>query len=139
MRVCCLLLMIQSPKLTRAKSPKLTSCNTYAQNTSNMKRKADFSVKSPAAKRQRESEPDYCDAVPRTGGNGFTIWPAPAEAMESARKFLRQWYAMICKSRRYKAAHSNNLVLRLMLRHLSYRIRTQMDLMLVSSSTGPLL
>ena len=56
-----------------------------------MKRKGALSAGPPAAKRQREFEPDYCDTSPLVDKNGTTIWPAPAEAMEVARKFLKQW------------------------------------------------
>ena len=57
-----------------------------------MKRKAIESQKSSKAKRVREPEPDYCDAQTQEDGNGSIIWPAPTDAIESARSFLEEWY-----------------------------------------------
>ncbi len=61
--------------------------------TSKMKRKAIDSGKAPKAKRVREPLPEYCDATPQCSEDGSVIWPASAEAIESARNFLREWYA----------------------------------------------
>ena len=57
-----------------------------------MKRKAfdDISKPRPKQHRVREPEPDYCDAVPQKDANGI-VWPAPEEAMEKARVFIRDW------------------------------------------------
>ena len=56
-----------------------------------MKRKALSSGSPPKAKRQREPEKEYCDVEPRRSEIGEIIWPAPVEAIENARKFLREW------------------------------------------------
>ena len=56
-----------------------------------MKRKATEANLSSNAKRMREPEPDYCDAQPLKNEDGSIIWPAPMDAMESARSFLREW------------------------------------------------
>ena len=54
-----------------------------------MKRKA-TDTKGLPSKRQKEPEPDYCDVETKKDGNGAIIWPAPAEALESARAFLKR-------------------------------------------------
>ena len=56
-----------------------------------MKRKATESA-SANAKRAREAEPDYCDAQCQRDEHDSIIWPAPPDAMESARSFLKEWY-----------------------------------------------
>ena len=58
-----------------------------------MKRKATESQASSKAKRVREAEPEYCDATCQRDENDSIIWPAPSEAMESARSFLKEWYS----------------------------------------------
>ncbi|KAL8949905.1 MAG: hypothetical protein Q9222_004018 [Ikaeria aurantiellina] len=55
-----------------------------------MKRKAIDARASPAAKRQKESMPEYCDAEPCKDANGTILWPAAPEAIEKARDFLKQ-------------------------------------------------
>ena len=57
-----------------------------------MKRKAFSSGAPPKAKRQREPEKDYCDVEPQKNDAGEIIWPAPMDAIESARALLREWY-----------------------------------------------
>ena len=57
-----------------------------------MKRKATESQASAKAKRVRETEPDYCDAHCQKDEHDSIIWPAPPDAMESARSFLKEWY-----------------------------------------------
>ena len=57
-----------------------------------MKRKAPFSDSVPKAKRQKEPEKDYCDVETVKDSDGSIVWPAPEEAMEKARAFLREWY-----------------------------------------------
>ena len=64
----------------------------FATNFSKMKRKATESSKSPKAKRAREPLPDYCDVVPQRDEQGSIVWPAPAEAIDKARGFIREWY-----------------------------------------------
>ena len=54
-----------------------------------MKRKA-TDAKGAAPKRQKEPEPDYCDVATRKDGTGADIWPAPANAIEEARAFLKR-------------------------------------------------
>ncbi|KAL9635930.1 MAG: hypothetical protein Q9164_003155 [Protoblastenia rupestris] len=54
-----------------------------------MKRKGDSIVSTPKAKRQREPEPDYCDATPRHSEDGGIIWPASSNSMQAARDFFR--------------------------------------------------
>lgn len=63
-----------------------------ASSSLRMKRSISESVKTPKSKKQREPEPDYCDLAPKLGEDGSIIWPAPMEAIEDARKFLRQWF-----------------------------------------------
>lgn len=61
-----------------------------------MKRKAagiQVSSVSSKAKRVREAVPEYCDAACQRDENDSIIWPAPSEAMESARSFLKEWYS----------------------------------------------
>ncbi|MCJ1352412.1 MAG: hypothetical protein MMC33_002396 [Icmadophila ericetorum] len=55
-----------------------------------MKRKAFSSGAPPKAKRQREPEKDYCDVEPQKNDAGEIIWPAPMDAIESARALLRE-------------------------------------------------
>ena len=57
-----------------------------------MKRKAVDAKESPQVKRQKEPILDYCDIQPRKDASGSIIWPASLEALESARKYLREWY-----------------------------------------------
>jgi len=57
-----------------------------------MKRKAADSGRSAQSKRPREQLPDYCDVEPRRDDTGAIVWPAPEEAIENAREFLREWY-----------------------------------------------
>lgn len=59
-----------------------------------MKRKATGPAATPKAKRQREPEPDYCDAKPQRAEDGSIIWPASESAIESARQFLREWFVL---------------------------------------------
>ncbi|KAL9098598.1 MAG: hypothetical protein Q9163_005778 [Psora crenata] len=54
-----------------------------------MKRKAVDSAAS-KPKRQREPEPEYCDAKPQRDEDGAIIWPAPPSSMSAARDFLRE-------------------------------------------------
>lgn len=56
-----------------------------------MKRKATQSGPATSAKRQREPEADYCDVEPRRNDDGAIAWPASAEAIQSARSFLKEW------------------------------------------------
>lgn len=56
-----------------------------------LKRKASDAGTTPRARRRIESIADYCDESPRTDGSGNILWPASADAMEDARKFLRAW------------------------------------------------
>ncbi|CAF9933387.1 MAG: hypothetical protein HETSPECPRED_008633 [Heterodermia speciosa] len=63
-----------------------------------MKRKAADSPTSTRAKRARETEPDYCDAQCPRDEHGSMICPAPPDAMESARSFLKECAASNCKT-----------------------------------------
>lgn len=72
-----------------------------------MKRKATESQVSSKAKRVREAEPEYCDAACQRDENDSVIWPAPSEAMESARSFLKEWYS----AHRSKVAPYNDLTI----------------------------
>ena len=56
-----------------------------------MKRKAVDAQSNSKVKRQREPEADYCDVQPQRNGDGEPIWPASTDAMENARRFLREW------------------------------------------------
>ena len=62
-----------------------------SKSTGKMKRKATDSSTDSKAKRQKEPEADYCDAVSRKDGFGNTIWPASGQAIEDARDFLQEW------------------------------------------------
>ena len=84
-------IFIQFLKPIRVITPAPTATRTYAQRSSRMKRKGGLSSELSAAKRQSEPEPDYCDASLQLDEDGAPIWPAPVEAMEVARRFLRQW------------------------------------------------
>ena len=55
------------------------------------KRKASDAGTISRARRRIESIADYCDESPRTDGSGSVLWPASADAMEDARKFIRAW------------------------------------------------
>lgn len=57
-----------------------------------MKRKAADPRPPTKSKRPREQLPDYCDVEPRRDGSGAIVWPAPEEAIEGAREFMREWY-----------------------------------------------
>ena len=57
-----------------------------------MKRKATETQAYAKAKRAKETEPDYCDAECQRDEHNSIIWPAPLDAMESARSFLKEWY-----------------------------------------------
>ena len=57
------------------------------------KRKLDSKGGSESPKRARIGAVEYCAAKPRSNSEGKIIWPAPADAMEAARGFLREWYA----------------------------------------------
>ena len=67
---------------------------TIVQKTANtkMKRKAFDEITKPKPKQQRvrPPEPDYCDATPQRDEGGI-VWPAPNDAMEEARAFIRNW------------------------------------------------
>ncbi|KAL8794333.1 MAG: hypothetical protein Q9195_003160 [Heterodermia aff. obscurata] len=63
-----------------------------------MKRKAAESQTSGKAKRVRQTEPDYCDAQCQRDEHGSIIWPAPLDAMESARSFLKDCAASARKT-----------------------------------------
>ena len=39
----------------------------------------------------RSKVPEYTDAEPVKGSDGEAVWPAPADAMENARDFIRRW------------------------------------------------
>ena len=54
-----------------------------------MKRKA-TNAKGAPSKRQKEPEPDYCDLETRKDENGADMWPAPANAIEDARAFIKR-------------------------------------------------
>ena len=56
-----------------------------------MKRKATDSNVTSKPKRQREPEPDYCDTPLRRDADGNYVWPAPSQAIEAARGFLKEW------------------------------------------------
>lgn len=60
-----------------------------------MKRKATASVSSSKAKRQRELEPDYCDAKSQRAEDGSVLWPASESAIEKARQFLKEWFVLV--------------------------------------------
>ena len=72
----------------KAPSVRLRLFKTYIRG---MKRKAIEADVASKAKRMKEPEPDYCDAQPQKSEDGSIIWPAPMDAMESARAFLREW------------------------------------------------
>lgn len=57
-----------------------------------MKRKAfdEITKSKPKQHHVQEPERDYCDAVPQKDAKGI-IWPAPENAMERARSFIRDW------------------------------------------------
>ncbi|MCJ1287370.1 hypothetical protein MMC26_006719 [Xylographa opegraphella] len=55
-----------------------------------MKRKATDASGAVKSKRPRESIADYCDVEPRRDVRDGIIWPAPEEAMDAARAFLRK-------------------------------------------------
>ena len=60
-----------------------------------MSRSIGFANGSPAKKtktKHRPVVPDYCDVEPRQNEAGEVIWPAPANAIEEARKFIVEWY-----------------------------------------------
>lgn len=55
-----------------------------------MKRKATDSGAGTQSKRPKEPLADYCDVETRTNDAGEIIWPASMEAIEAARKFLKE-------------------------------------------------
>jgi|SRR5947209_480104 len=60
-----------------------------------MKRSNGFVTASPVkkSKKTRPIVPDYCDVEPRRDEAGDIVWPAPANVMEEARIFIKEWYA----------------------------------------------
>ena len=107
---------------------------------STMKRKAVDTKESPQVKRQKEPIPDYCHVQPRKDGNGNQLWPASSEAVEKAREFIREWYALqntsidcpkLTTLTDCQAPHPTR-------RYSSCQIRTQMALTQGSSYTEPL-
>ena len=59
-----------------------------------MKRKAASELTSKVKRpKELETEPkkDYCDVAPQINSAGDIVWPAPAQAIESARSFLKNW------------------------------------------------
>ena len=54
------------------------------------KRKAPSNGK-PESKRPRVEVSEYCAAEPAGASDGGIIWPAPAEAIDAARAFLKDW------------------------------------------------
>ena len=56
-----------------------------------MKRKAVDTKESPQAKRQKEPIASVYDVHSRKDDSGSMIWPASSEAIENARKYLREW------------------------------------------------
>ena len=59
-----------------------------------MKRKATLELTSKAKRPkepEKEIEKDYCDVATQKDDVGDVIWPAPVEAIESARSYLRAW------------------------------------------------
>jgi hypothetical protein len=59
--------------------------------TAGMKRKALSSSPPPKSKKIREKLPEYCAVETRKAGDGSIVWPAPEQAIEAARAFLRKW------------------------------------------------
>ncbi len=86
-RFCRSLLLRRSHDLQLLRAPGFHSIST-------MKRKAVDIKESPQVKRQKEPIPDYCHVQPRKDDNGNQLWPAPSEAVERAREFIREWYAL---------------------------------------------
>ena len=66
---------------------------TYCQpiQAREMKRKAGPITNTKKAKRQQIEVPDYCDVELVKDHDNTPIWPAPRQAMEDARSFLREW------------------------------------------------
>ncbi|KAL8744483.1 MAG: hypothetical protein Q9190_003282 [Brigantiaea leucoxantha] len=54
-----------------------------------MKRKAVDARGGPKPKRPREALPDYCDTETQKDDSGTVVWPAPQDAIEGAREFIR--------------------------------------------------
>lgn len=90
-------LLHSQAKLTShlTRNPRWTASLGYpssnARLAASMKRKAPDSKSASKAKRQKEPKADYCDLETRKDENGETIWPAPAEVMDVARNFLKEW------------------------------------------------
>ena len=61
-----------------------------------MKRKASNNANAPSPKRIESL--DYCDEEPRRAEDGEIIWPAPKDAIEAARAFLKEWYESYVES-----------------------------------------
>ena len=60
--------------------------------TREMKRKAGPTATNGVRNKRRQIEvPDYCDVEPVKDEDGSIIWPAPRQAIEEARGFLREW------------------------------------------------
>lgn len=69
--------------------------HSYLPTVCSMKRSNEFATASPTKKpktRPRLAVPDYCDVEPRRDDAGRIIWPAPANAIEEARTFIKEWY-----------------------------------------------
>ena len=84
--------VLRSSSGARLCSPKhivLTQGYAAAHKSLKMKRKSSEFIESPSKRRQQPEEPDYCDVKCRRDHNGTIIWPAPEDAIESARAFLR--------------------------------------------------
>jgi hypothetical protein len=48
-------------------------------------------MKKAVPKKPRPQVPDYCDVALKHDTHGEPIWPAPQDAMEAARAFIREW------------------------------------------------
>ena len=62
------------------------SVRSYATKT--MKRTANGKAKTAKV---RPRVPDYCEVEPARDATGTAIWPAPIEAIDRARHFIREW------------------------------------------------
>ena len=71
--------------LLKVKAPTLSTASTK------MKRKLGSATSPSKPKKVRAEVPDYCDVEVRKDARGSVVWPAPEEAMDKARDFLREW------------------------------------------------
>lgn len=98
-RLPCLMYLVKRLLLTSARQQGLLQsrrscyplfhCGLPEPSRRGMKRATNGSKSSTT--KPKPKLPDYTDAEPLRDQDGDPIWPAPAEAIEKAREFIKEW------------------------------------------------